>query len=720
MESTYKNSLQEDFASFVLQNGEEGVVGFDRQLKCTQWNPAMERLSGLRKEYCLGKLIPEILPFLIKTGEIAYYWKTLEGESSRLENQLFFIPEKGCYGHYTAKYLPLYNAATEITGGVALFQDTSKYFSVLQALEEAEEKYAGLVNNSPEAIVVFSAEEVLFANPKMLKILGLNHPFEIIGKDPLSFVAEQHRGAAYESIKAILSNQLQEPVKYSLIRKDGVEIYTEITYLSMQYIGKHAIQAIIRDVTVEKKSFTELVNHKQMLHEALVIARLGSYRLNVEDGSSFWTDGLYRIFEAQPDSIEPSLETYLEFSEEPAREVLYGLLQRLIKGELKEASHIHKVKIPNGKEKHVKIVGKPKLNEEGKVSFIIGTVQDITETKKVEEELFRANQILNLHLEKSPLGIIQLNSELKITGWSKQMESIFGWKAEEVNGSHISSWKFFNEECQETFLNINQKNSSSYFNKKQNNLLLYTRNNTKVYCDIFMTGISGENGNLHSVLILLNDVTSQQLSEQARQEGQLEERKRIAREIHDGIGQMLIAVKYKLASLEDCLQEEDFLKVQNLEGMIEQTLEEVRSVSRNLAPRSVATMGLETSLRQMCDQIKKLTAIDISFRYIGGGQEVNNKIVNALYRIAQEATNNIIKHAQATIASVQVFQGRNFIELKVEDNGKGISATGSNGMGMKNIEERAKLLGGRFQVHSEQDFGTNLIINIPLDQQDNI
>lgn len=201
-------------------------------------------------------------------------------------------------------------------------------------------------------------------------------------------------------------------------------------------------------------------------------------------------------------------------------------------------------------------------------------------------------------------------------------------------------------------------------------------------------------------------------------EGQLEERKRIARDIHDGIGQMLIAIKYKLTELEDHLPGDQLHKLETLEKMLEQTLDEARGVSRNLGSRSAVTLGLESSLRQLCEQIRKLTNIDLKFRYIGGEQEINHKIVNALYRIAQEASQNIVKHAQATEAAIQVLKARNFIELKVEDNGKGINIQGREGNGLKNIEERVKLLGGRFQISTEEGMGVTLIVTIPLEVEE--
>ncbi len=710
------NLLESEIAEIVLKNCPAGVIGFDNELNCTCWNPAMEVITGYNCHETIGRKIEEILPYLQKTGEINFYKRTLHGEAGNAENQIFFIPENGKHGCYSARYNPIFNDLEEIQGGVVILQDTGKIVSAQQAHKMAEENYLNLINHSPLPVILFTEEEILFANPKTIELLKLEDQSEMTGKSPLFFVAEHDKAAARENIFQIINNQIKEPVVHTLLRKDGTQFDAEISYITTKYNGKTAIQVVIRDITLKIKAFQELLAHKQMLHEAQAIAKMGSYQLSLNNSTAFWTDGVYRIFEVQPAQINPSLGTYLTFVDRQGQEELMALVERLKNKEINEASLIHKIFLASGKEKSIKIIGKPKLDESGEVVSIVGTIQDITELRIVEDELFRANQILNLQFENSPLATIQLDSNLFITSWSKQAEKLFGWTAPEVTGKHITSWNFFESEFGIHLEFLFNTSRINFFNYKKVDLKLFTKNNTTVFCDMFMSGICEENDKLHSILILLNDVTSRQINEQSKQDVQLEERKRVAREIHDGIGQMLIAIKYKLTSLEEFIPEQFQYKLHTIEGMLEQTLEEVRSVSRNLGPRSVATMGLETSLRQMCDQIKKMTAIDLSFRYIGSGVEVNNKIVNALYRIAQEATNNIIKHAMATVASIQVFQGRNFIELKVEDNGVGIEEKESNGMGMKNMEERAKLLGGRFQIHSEAGIGTNIIVNIPIEQ----
>jgi PAS domain S-box-containing protein len=712
------HQLQDNISDYILNNCNEGIFMFDSRLRCSFWNSAMESMTGYSQEECVGKEVFKTFPFLEKIGIEVIFQKILKGENIKLQNQGYYIPEKGKGGYYNAKFLPQYDAAGQITGGLAYLQDCSVHNSTIQVPENSGQRYIQLLEEAPLAISVITADEILYANDTTLALLGAQQKQEVEGKSPFQFVANSSRQLAEEDIMNIFSNKILTPVELLLKRLDGTEFFAEISYLSIHYLGKQAIQLIKRDLTKEKNTHRELLSHKCMFNEAQNLAGLGSYQVvfnkeNQLQSNLIWTDGLYDILEIDKNTAPLVLETYFNLVEDQVKIELSAIIQQLQEGKIEKAYHSHRVKLASGRQKYIKLIGKPVFNDSGEMTDILGSLQDVSEQKKTEEELFHANHLLNLHFENSPIGIIQLNNKMEVKSWSRHAERIFGWESTEVIGKNLKTWSFIHEDHQKEMLSISEKLHNASLNCKKGLVKLYTKKNTIVYCEYFLSCVNEMNGSLNSIFVLVNDITMRKLAEQARSEGQLEERKRIARDIHDGIGQMLIASKYKLASLESMVAEEDMPHFQSLEKMLEQTLEEVRSVSRNLAPRSVATMGLESSLRQMCDQIRKLTALDLKFRYIGGEHIISNKTVHALYRIAQEAIQNVVKHAQATNASIQVFQGRNFIELKIEDNGKGIEGTVTEGQGLKNMEERVNLLNGRFQVYSEKGNGTTIIINIP-------
>ncbi len=198
-------------------------------------------------------------------------------------------------------------------------------------------------------------------------------------------------------------------------------------------------------------------------------------------------------------------------------------------------------------------------------------------------------------------------------------------------------------------------------------------------------------------------------------EGQENERRRIIKELHDGVGQLLTAIRIRVEMLEgdDPVKEE-------IKNQINDTIAEVRRVSYNVMPQALVDFGLEAALRGLCDSMKRYSNLDIDFTYVReSGADLNFEITTALFRIAQEGLNNIVKYAHATIVKLHVIQKEDEVYLVLEDNGKGFDiekSKFSSGMGLQNIRERAKLLNGSAEINSAPGQGTVIEIHIPIEQ----
>lgn len=195
-------------------------------------------------------------------------------------------------------------------------------------------------------------------------------------------------------------------------------------------------------------------------------------------------------------------------------------------------------------------------------------------------------------------------------------------------------------------------------------------------------------------------------------EGQENERKRVARDLHDGLGQWLTGLKLKIAAADIAPEQKNELK-----EITSETIEEVRRITNNLMPSVLVDFGIDAALRQITSYFQKNAQVNIQYTY--QKEEVNVvlpfEVSVTLYRIAQEALNNTIKHSGATLVKMLLVEGQNEISLSIEDNGKGFSIdnTKRNGNGLKNMEERVKLWNGTFAIKSQND-GTKIIISIPL------
>lgn len=195
-------------------------------------------------------------------------------------------------------------------------------------------------------------------------------------------------------------------------------------------------------------------------------------------------------------------------------------------------------------------------------------------------------------------------------------------------------------------------------------------------------------------------------------EGEEKERKRIARELHDSLGQMLNGLRLRLDLIQDSQQKED------LKHIADETLLELKTIIQNLMPTVLADFGLEAGLRNLLENTRKHHPLDIHFTYekIGVAPVLSFEIAIFLYRIVQEALNNTLKHAQASKMYVSVDKFEDKICVYIKDNGKGfdLSQTHSNhGFGLRNMEERVRSLQGLWEMTSDAS-GTIINIEIPL------
>lgn len=202
--------------------------------------------------------------------------------------------------------------------------------------------------------------------------------------------------------------------------------------------------------------------------------------------------------------------------------------------------------------------------------------------------------------------------------------------------------------------------------------------------------------------------------------GEEQERTRLAKDLHDGLSGMLSGVKYSLQDMKGNLimTEENQHTFERSMDMLDSSIKEMRRVAHNMMPEVLVRYGLDAALKDYIAEINKTAIIKVIYQSMGmEGKKLEQSPAIALYRIVQELLNNIIKHAQASEALVQVFGENGKLVVNVEDNGKGFDTKLSEekgGMGWKNIRSRVELLKGTVDVQSAPGKGTsvNLELNI--------
>lgn len=213
----------------------------------------------------------------------------------------------------------------------------------------------------------------------------------------------------------------------------------------------------------------------------------------------------------------------------------------------------------------------------------------------------------------------------------------------------------------------------------------------------------------------ISELEKSQLKDQhlAVLEAEENERNRIGRELHDGLGQQLAALRLKLGLLANgnigWLAE----KLEELMELTAQAAQETRNLSHQMLPNSLLRMGLATAARDFLSSLGNEN-LKIHFEVIGLKERLDHNIELAIYRVLQEAVSNILKHSQASSVNIQLIRHPDEISLIIEDNGRGFQSDNFNGIGIKNMELRIRSVGGTFTIDSQPEHGATIDIHIPI------
>lgn len=244
--------------------------------------------------------------------------------------------------------------------------------------------------------------------------------------------------------------------------------------------------------------------------------------------------------------------------------------------------------------------------------------------------------------------------------------------------------------------------------------LLYSRSKILMKRNI----VARQNIELQEQKIKELESEKQILASQAIVKGQEEERSRLAKDLHDGLGGLLSGVKHSIINMkENMIISGDHASVfEKSLNLIDTASRELRRVAQNMMPEALAKFGLETALNDYCAACCTPT-LKVVFTSYGNDITIDKPSSIIIYRIIQELVNNAVKHSDATQVMVQMVKGEDWITLGVEDNGKGFDTSllsQSPGSGWSNIKSRVDYLKGNIDIKSQKDTGTSVSIEIKI------
>ena len=380
----------------------------------------------------------------------------------------------------------------------------------------------------------------------------------------------------------------------------------------------------------------------------------------------------------------------------------------------------------NGTTFPIKYTVRPELEGDVFVGAVM-TFSDITERKQNETKLRK----LSSAIEHSPSMLVITDADGNIEYINPKFSEVSGYTLDEVRGKNPRLWKS-GEQSDAFYQSLWQAIAAGdtwhgeFHNRNKQGGVYWDRTS--------ITSIRDEHGNITHFFAVKEDITEHKLIQERLRtltrrvvELQEDERRRISRELHDGINQMLVAVKYKLEMAEVKINRHDIdslADIRRSHELLSVAIQEVRRISHDLRPSVLDDLGLNAALESLCHDFKEHTGIKVSST-LPDTESIHPRaeLETTLYRITQEAFTNIEKHASATEVRLSLVSNDRSLHLVIEDNGRGFDAehamqlSGSDtGIGLKNFKERVNLLDGKFFVYSEPGMGARLEITLPISE----
>ncbi len=201
--------------------------------------------------------------------------------------------------------------------------------------------------------------------------------------------------------------------------------------------------------------------------------------------------------------------------------------------------------------------------------------------------------------------------------------------------------------------------------------------------------------------------------------GQEEERSRLAKDLHDGLGGMLSGVKYSLHNMRDNVvaTPENMAAFERSVAMIDNSVKELRRIAHNMMPEMLTRFGLDEALKEYCNAVNATKMITVQYQSFGMDMRLDSSVEIIIYRIVQELLSNVLKHAAASAALVQLIRENNRLHILVEDDGSGFDAAildTHHHAGWNNIRSRVDYLKGRLELNPEPGKGTSVSIEFTV------
>ncbi len=605
------------------------------------------------------------------------------------------------------------------TGRAVLGQsmDITRQVEARKRLTELEALEASILESIPHAVIGLKNRQIIFANDGVEKVFGWKRA-EVIGKSTRIFYRTKKQWAdGADNLYRSLETQKTFSSEVRRRKKDGTPI---ICRLTASRIGEALVdkQVVItyEDITDQKAAEEVYMTMAESSQVGVYVVHGGTFHYINPIGAAY---AGYRVDELIGRSS--MLLVHPEDREQVARRA-----KAMLRGRGR-APHVFRILTKDGQARWIMETVTP-IRFRGKKA-ILGNSMDITEQKVAQGKLAELEALEASILESIPHAVIGLRDR-KTFFANDGVEKVFGWKPKELIDQETRLLYRSGEEFE-----VIDKLLYSTLERRRTFAVEYPcrrKDGAEIQCAISAARI-GERLENQSIVVTFENITYRKQFEKEIElsRGRLrdlsmhlqtvreKERTRIARELHDELGQLLTALNTGVILLKKKIPPEQphlSERTQSMKDLIDMTMQTVKRIYMDLRPGMLDHLGLPVSMDWQCQEFQKRTGIQCTVDVEPEDMEPSKDASITVFRILQETLTNVAKHSRATRVKVSLREVEDDLELVVTDNGRGIREEDLNkpkSFGLLGIRERVDFRGGEVKIAGKKGKGTTVTVRMP-------
>jgi PAS domain S-box-containing protein len=537
------------------------------------------------------------------------------------------------------------------------------------------------------------------------------------------------RALVWQAVKHAMDGKTPYVAEFRIIRDDGVVRWVaaqgKFYYLSNGEAER--MMGIAVDITDRKIAEEELHRKDIELAIAQRLAGVGSWQWYPERDKVIWSDELYRIAGRDPSLPTPNFEEHSELYTSESWELLRGAVEKALRSGTPYELVLEMIRT-DGSSRWLIGRGETECDSTGRTVCLRGTVQDITDRRRSQKALRESEERLRLAAQAGRMYAYEWDRKTDAIVRSAEFTHILGLKGDSKDTT-----------CQQMLTTVHPDdrvkvltaaNSCTPENPtcrvryrviRADGSVVWLEKNAHAFFD--------EKGTMLRMIGMVADITERKLAEETISgmnrrliEAQEAERARIARDLHDDIGQRLAMLSVMLEQTKRMAphSDNDFpVRMDELRTQVQNISAEVYALSHKLHSSKLRHMDMVHAMRGFCMELSEQHNVNINFGHKDIPGSVPPEISICLFRVLQEALHNAVKHSKVRLFDVEARGTSDAILLTVRDTGLGFDpeyAKKGNGLGLTSMHERVKLVNGELSINSQPRCGTSVHARVPFDR----